>query len=152
MPKPGICYFCDAISVICLVIQRRNFRIIIINDWREGFHRIVELRESRLTYSENRAIRYIHSVLQGIRPTLKYWPHPLLPRSPKKFLIYQTPPPLWANPLFMILWVTPPPPLKILKNLTNPPLPSLPSLKCTLVHKMNDSFYKETKDFISNSK
>ena len=35
-------------------------------------------------------------------------------------------------------------PLKVLENLT-------PPLRCTLVQKSKDSFFKETKDFISNN-
>ena len=51
---------------------------------------------------------------------------------PKKLQICQTPP-LWATPL------------KILENLTPPPL------EMYLVQKSRDSFFKETKYFISNN-
>ena len=80
---------------------------------------------------------WYHSVLQGISPTLKYWSHHFLPRlplpPPKKNYKSARPLPLWATPL------------KILENLTLPPL------KCTFVQKNRDSFFKEAKDFILNN-
>ena len=67
-------------------------------------------------------LKTCHSVLKGISPILKYWPHPFLP--------------------------TPPPPKKKqLENLTPPPH----TLKYILVQKSKDSCFKETKDFISNN-
>ena len=61
---------------------------------------------------------FLHSVLQGISPTLKYWAHPFLP----------SPPPL-------------PLPFKILENLT--PM----SLRCTLIQNTKDSFFNKEKYF-----
>ena len=77
----------------------------------------------------------IHSVLHGISSTLKYWLHP----SKKKILNL-------SDPILPLLWATPP--LKILENITPPPLPpwNVPSSK------KEDSFLKETKDFISSIK
>ena len=68
---------------------------------------------------------YQYSVLQGISP-LNLTPFYLAPPPPKKSKS--------VSPL--------PPPLKILEDLTSP-------LKCALVQKSKDSFFKETKDFIS---
>ena len=79
---------------------------------------------------------YSHSVLQGISPTLKYWPHPFLPSPlppPKKFWICQPPLPLWATPL------------KILENLSPSPWNGSSSKK------RKDSFLKKQK-IISNIK
>ena len=69
---------------------------------------------------------YQYSVLQGISP-LNLTPFYLAP-PPKKNLNLSAPSP----------------PLKILEDLT-------PPLKCALVQKSKDSFFKETKDFISNN-
>ena len=74
----------------------------------------------------------IHSVLQGNSPTLKYWPPPFLPRSPPKILN------LSDFPFMSTL-----PPAKFWRT-------QLPHLKCTLIQKRKDTFFKETKDFISN--
>ena len=54
------------------------------------------------------------------------------------------PPPPKKNPLNLSEPLFISSPLKILKNLTTP-------LKWTLVQKCKDSFFKETKDFISNN-
>ena len=70
-----------------------------------------------------------HSVLQGISPTLKYWPEPSLPSpspNPKKILNL-------SDPFFMS---SPP---QNFAELDSPP--SLP-LKCTLVQESKDSFFK----------
>ena len=52
--------------------------------------------------------------------------------GPPKILNLSDPPPFMSNSL------------KILENFT-------PPLKCTFVQKSKDSFFKETKDFISNN-
>ena len=74
---------------------------------------------------------FLHSVLQGISPTLKYWAHPFWPSppsptSPKNLNL--SPPPL-------------PLPFKILENLT--PM----SLRCTLIQNTKDSFFNKEKYF-----
>ena len=75
---------------------------------------------------------FLHSVLQGISPTLKYWAHPFLPSPPSptspKNLNRSPPPPL-------------PLPFKILENLT--PM----SLRCTLIQNTKDSFFNKEKYF-----
>ena len=68
----------------------------------------------------------VHNVLQGISP-LKYWPHTFLPSSPTKNSKSFRPSPLFIS--------NPPSPIKILENLT-------PPLKCTLIQKSKDSFFK----------
>ena len=83
-----------------------------------------------------------NSVLQGISPTLKYWPHLFSRRSPPKILNPSDPPPRRPH---STLWATT---LKILEE-SSPPSPS--PLKSTLAQKSKDSFFKETKYFISNN-
>ena len=70
-------------------------------------------------------------VSSRVSAPLKYWPHPFLPRPlPKNSKSVR--PPLWATPWKVwITWFLP--------------------LKWTLVKKSKDSFFKETKDFISNN-
>ena len=81
-----------------------------------------------------------NSVLQGISPTLKYWPHLFSRRSPQKILNPSDPPP---------------PPCPALHFMSNHPQNfggiSPSPLKCTLTQKSKDSFFKETKYFISNN-
>ena len=70
-------------------------------------------------------------VSSRVSAPLKYWPHPFLPRPlPKNSKSVR--PPLWATP--WKVWTT-----------------WLLPLKWTLVKKSKDSFFKETKDFISNN-
>ena len=63
-----------------------------------------------------------HSVLQGISPTLKYWPQTFLPKPSKKI-------PNLSDPSFMSN------PLKILENfISPPPLWNVPSSKIGKTH------------------
>ena len=88
---------------------------------------------------------FLHSVLQGISPTLKYWAHPFLPSPPSppppKNLNLSPPPP--PPPPKKPKPVPPPLPLpfKILENLT--PM----SLRCTLIQNTKDSFFNKEKYF-----
>ena len=72
-----------------------------------------------------------HSVLQGISPTLKAWPRPFLP----------SPPPQSSKSVRPLLDEQPP--TLNFGELDSP-------LKCILVQKSKDSFFK-TKNFISNN-
>ena len=80
---------------------------------------------------------FLHSVLQGISPTLKYCPHPFLPSRLKTILNLSDPPP----PLFYEQ-----PSLKVLGNLTPHSFEMYPHPK------KQHSFFKEAKDFISSIK
>ena len=94
----------------------------------------VKIDSTNVVYFGNTWIKmFLHSVLQGISPTLKYWAHPFLPSPP--------PPPPPKN-----LNLSPPPPplplpFKILENLT--PM----SLRCTLIQNTKDSFFNKEKYF-----
>ena len=72
-----------------------------------------------------------HSVHQGISPTLKYWPHPFLSRPLQNSKSVRLPLYEQAPLKFWRAWISP--------------------LKCTLLQKSRYSFFKETKDFISNN-
>ena len=60
---------------------------------------IVWIYSETRSWHDNNIQSFNHGVLQSINPTLKYWPHPFLPRSYQKILNLSDPlPPFMSNP------------------------------------------------------